>query len=128
MKMINTAIVRTCLARFDSMDVGGIVFRELSNSSVFFSCCPKIFPTPLKDVLHPFLYHIHIFIIDVAIWLKLQVSVIVLNMPNHLPNTNVPRINKRNRTGTCFNKYQHDRWHSRTVLFLLYWTFLLCIS
>ena len=72
--MINTAIVDSYLARSASIGVVEMVCRELSNSVIFrsFLLLLQIFPTPLNDILHSSLYHLHIF------YFRLQLRVFVI--------------------------------------------------
>ena len=65
----NTAIVKSCSARSDSIEVGGMAPRELSNSLIFFYlsfCRLKYFQPFWMTFSIPSPYHLHIFIFDVG--------------------------------------------------------------
>ena len=68
--MINTAIIQSCSARSNSIEVWGIIFKELSNSLIFLVVSPSCYLKYFQLSRKMFSYHLSVtftlFIFDVA--------------------------------------------------------------
>ena len=127
--MINTATVYSLVlifviksrdaekVRSDSIEVGGMVFRELNNSLIFFFLLlPQIFQLLYR--CFPFISLSPSFFLFSMRLIAASSFCDSVKYTHHAAATQdqCSCSNKRKHTGTCFNKYQQDRLQQRTFL------------